>query len=47
MAAAFREICALEVDDGIVFDPTSVRAQETPQGSEVCVAEFVNHLQQL
>jgi predicted nucleotidyltransferase component of viral defense system len=28
MAATFREICALEVEDGIVFDPTSVKAQE-------------------
>ena len=28
MAAAFREICALEGTDGIVFDPTSVKAQE-------------------
>lgn len=28
MAAIFREICALEVKDGIVFDPISVKAQE-------------------
>jgi hypothetical protein len=28
MAAIFREICALVVEDGIVFDPTSVKAQE-------------------
>jgi len=28
LAAAFREICAIEVDDGIVFDPNSVKAQE-------------------
>ena len=28
MAATFREICALEGEDGIVFDPTSVKTQE-------------------
>jgi hypothetical protein len=28
MAATFREICTLEAEDGIVFDPTSVKAQE-------------------
>ena len=28
MAATFREICALEAEDGITFDPTSVKAQE-------------------
>jgi predicted nucleotidyltransferase component of viral defense system len=28
MAATFREICSLEVEDGIVFDPDSVKAQE-------------------
>jgi Nucleotidyl transferase AbiEii toxin, Type IV TA system len=28
MAATFREICAVEVEDGIVFDLTSVKAQE-------------------
>jgi Nucleotidyl transferase AbiEii toxin, Type IV TA system len=28
LAATFREICAIAVDDGIAFDPTSVRAQE-------------------
>ena len=28
IAAMFRDICAIEVDDGIVFDPASVRANE-------------------
>jgi len=28
LAATFREICAMDVDDGIAFDPTSVKAQE-------------------
>jgi hypothetical protein len=28
MATTFREICALEAEDGIAFDPTSVEAQE-------------------
>lgn len=28
MAATFREICALEAEDGIAFDSTSVKAQE-------------------
>jgi hypothetical protein len=27
-AATFREICALEAEDGIAFDPTSVKAKE-------------------
>jgi hypothetical protein len=27
LAATFREICAIAVEDGIVFDPTSVKAQ--------------------
>ena len=28
MAAVFRDICRIEVDDGIVFDPNSVKAAE-------------------
>lgn len=28
LSAVFREICAIEIDDGIVFDPNSVKAQE-------------------
>jgi hypothetical protein len=28
MAQTFRELCTLEVEDGIVFDPTSVKANE-------------------
>ena len=28
LSAVFREICAIEIDDGIVFDPRSVKAQE-------------------
>jgi len=28
LAATFREICSVVVDDGIAFDPTSVKAQE-------------------
>lgn len=28
LAAIFREICAIEVADGILFDPSSVKAQE-------------------
>jgi predicted nucleotidyltransferase component of viral defense system len=28
LASIFREICAIEADDGIAFDPTSVKAQE-------------------
>jgi len=28
MAAAFREMCSVEVEDGIIFDPASVKAQE-------------------
>lgn len=28
LSAVFREICAIEIDDGIVFDPSSVKAQE-------------------
>jgi len=28
MATTFHEICTLEAEDGIVFDPTSIKAQE-------------------
>jgi Nucleotidyl transferase AbiEii toxin, Type IV TA system len=28
LTATFREICAIDIDDGIAFDPTSVNAQE-------------------
>ena len=28
MAAVFRDVCVIEVDDGIAFDPGSVRTEE-------------------
>jgi nucleotidyltransferase AbiEii toxin of type IV toxin-antitoxin system len=33
LSAVFREICAIEIDDGIVFDPRSVKAHEIRKGA--------------
>jgi len=33
LTATFREICAIDVDDGIAFDPSSVNAQEIRKGA--------------
>lgn len=34
LAAIFREVCAIEYDDGLVFDPHSVQAQTIKEGAD-------------